>query len=157
MAKWPLYIFIGLMMLIAIGMGLNSRELGSARVDQQAPSLTAVQTEMQGKVWVLNVWASWCQPCAMEHEHLVAFAKQSDIPLVGLSYKDSVRDARKWLEARGNPYQRVLRDPQGNIGLEWGVVAVPQTFVMNAQGQIKAQHTGPVTLEQLKALVEKAQ
>lgn len=99
---------------------------------------------MQGKVWVFNVFASWCGPCIAEHPHLVAFAEQFDVPLVGLNYKDVPEDAMAWLERHGNPFDAVISDVAGDVGLDFGVYGVPETFVIDAEGRVRYKHVGPL-------------
>lgn len=104
---------------------------------------------MQGKVWVLNVWASWCGPCIQEHPYLVSLAQQRDVALVGLNYKDQPLDAQRWLARWGDPFTHLLDDRQGDVGLDWGVYGVPETFVIDQSGQVRYKHVGPVDAEAL--------
>jgi cytochrome c biogenesis protein CcmG/thiol:disulfide interchange protein DsbE len=99
---------------------------------------------MLGKVWVLNVWASWCVSCRAEHRVLNVMVENNKINLIGLNYKDEVADARRWLSRYGDPYQTSVSDIEGLAGIEWGVYGVPETFVIDKKGIVRLKHTGPV-------------
>ncbi|MCL4166457.1 UNVERIFIED_CONTAM: hypothetical protein GTU68_066012 [Idotea baltica] len=106
---------------------------------------------MAGKVWILNVWASWCRECAYEHPVFVELAKQrTDVPIVGLNYKDQPTDAMQWLQRFGNPYSNIVADVEGNVGLNWGVYAVPETFIIDKKGVVQHKVIGVVS-EQMMA------
>lgn len=100
----------------------------------------------QGKVSLLNVWASWCAPCREEHPVLMSLAA-SGVPIYGLNYKDSGDAARRFLSTLGNPYQRVGVDPQGRAAIGLGVYGVPETFAIDGGGRILHRHIGPMTPE----------
>jgi cytochrome c biogenesis protein CcmG/thiol:disulfide interchange protein DsbE len=100
---------------------------------------------MLGKVWMLNVWASWCAACRDEHPHLVAFARNKVVPLVGLNYKDTRLDGLGWLARFGDPYDASLFDQDGRVGIDFGVYGVPETFIIDKQGVIRFKQIGPVT------------
>jgi cytochrome c biogenesis protein CcmG/thiol:disulfide interchange protein DsbE len=102
---------------------------------------------MLGKVWLLNVWASWCVSCREEHPVLVEFSKQGVVPIIGLNYKDVRQDGNDWLATLGNPYQVSAFDNTGRVGIDFGVYGVPETFVIDKQGVIRDKQTGPVTPE----------
>ncbi len=102
---------------------------------------------MLGKVWLLNVWASWCVACREEHPVLVAFASKALVPIYGLNYKDKREDGLKWLSRFGDPYTESLYDPQGRVGLDYGVYGVPETFVIDRAGVVRYKHVGPITPE----------
>ena len=152
----PLIAFLAMAALLGIGLFLDPKEIPSALIDKPAPEfylplLTKEQepanfspSDMQGKRWILNVWASWCVSCRYEHPLLNQIAAQTDIPLIGLNYKDEADDALKWLERRGNPYSKVVQDFEGNAGIDWGVYGVPETFVINEKGSIIYKFSGPI-------------
>ena len=104
---------------------------------------------MKGKVWLLNVWASWCVSCREEHPLLLAFAKTGQAPLVGLNYKDKDADAQRWLAQFGNPYLKSAVDADGRVGIDYGVYGVPETYVIDKAGMIRFKQIGPVTAEVL--------
>ena len=156
----PLIIFIVLLVFLAIGLGLKPREVPSPLINKQAPAFNLPvlgqptqmlsQKDLLGKVWLLNVWASWCVACRVEHPLLVDFAKTGAVPIYGLNYKDKRDDAIRWLTNFGNPYQQSLVDSDGLVGIDFGVYGVPETFVIDKAGVIRLKHIGPVTPEALR-------
>lgn len=156
----PLIIFIVLLIFLAIGLGLKPREVPSPLINKPAPAFNLPvlgetekmlsQKDLLGKVWVLNVWASWCVACRVEHPLLVDFAKTGAVPLYGLNYKDKGEDAIRWLNNFGNPYQQSLVDAEGLVGIDFGVYGVPETFVIDKTGVIRLKHIGPVTVDVLQ-------
>ena len=156
----PLSIFIVLAGFLYVGLGLNPREVPSPLIDKPAPAFRVPQLheaaqsigpeDMRGKVWLLNVWASWCVSCRQEHPLLVELAKQNIVPIIGLNYKDSRADGMKWLSEWGNPYQLSAFDADGKIGIDYGVYGVPETFLIDKAGVIRAKHIGPLTVEALE-------
>jgi cytochrome c biogenesis protein CcmG, thiol:disulfide interchange protein DsbE len=156
----PLLIFIVLVGFLAVGLTRNPREIPSPLINKAAPafSLSALDApeqkisvqDLRGKVWILNVWASWCVACRIEHPLLVEFAKTGTVPIYGLNYKDKRDDAIGWLAKFGNPYTRSLSDTDGVVGIDFGVYGVPETFVIDKTGVIRMKHIGPVTPEVLR-------
>ena len=153
----PLALFGVLVAFLAVGLKLNPREVPSPLIGKPAPAFalthlgdagkTLGREDMLGKVWLLNVFASWCTPCLDEHPHLMAFARKKQVPMVGLNYKDTRQNATQWLARHGNPYDAALFDGDGRIGIDFGVYGVPETFVIDKQGVIRFKHIGPVTPE----------
>jgi cytochrome c biogenesis protein CcmG, thiol:disulfide interchange protein DsbE len=128
----------------------------SPLVGKAAPAFSLPQLEgsasfspkdMAGKVWLLNVWASWCVSCREEHPVLVEFAKTKLAPLVGLDYKDQRDAATAWLARFGNPYDLSVVDADGRVGIDYGVYGVPETYVIDRRGVIRFKHIGPLTRE----------
>ncbi|HRH05108.1 MAG TPA: DsbE family thiol:disulfide interchange protein, partial [Burkholderiaceae bacterium] len=115
-----------------------------------APEKLLSNVDMLGKVWMLNVWASWCVACRVEHPVLMAFAKTNTLPIIGLDYKDTAVDGMKWLAQHGDPYETSVTDPDGRIGINFGVYGVPETFIIDKAGVIRHKHIGPVTDTALK-------
>jgi len=111
------------------------------------------QRDMLGKVWMLNVWASWCVSCREEHPVLVGLSKRNIVPIYGLNYKDERKDALAWLGQLGNPYTVSIMDADGRIGIDYGVYGVPETYVIDKQGVIRYKQIGPVTPEILDAKI----
>ena len=159
---WPLAIFLLLMGFLAVGLKLNPREVPSPLVGKPAPAFdlpllrqpgekigTAARrfapSDMRGKVWLLNVWASWCVSCRDEHPMLLALAKRGVMPILGLNYKDKGDDAQRWLKQFGDPYQLSVVDADGRIGIDYGVYGVPETYLIDAAGVIRYKQIGPVT------------
>lgn len=151
----PLGIFIALTALLAIGLKLDPREVPSPLINKPAPAFTLPKlhaldetisvADLQGKVWILNVWASWCVACRTEHPLLVEFARQHPVTLVGLNYKDEEMAAKQWLRQLGDPYTFSAFDKDGRAGIDWGVYGVPETFVIDKRGVIRFKQIGPVT------------
>jgi cytochrome c biogenesis protein CcmG, thiol:disulfide interchange protein DsbE len=114
------------------------------------PQQSFKSEEMRGRVWLLNVWASWCQTCRYEHPVLLDLARTGLVPIYGLNYKDERRDALAWLEAFGDPYTLSVSDTSGRVGIDYGVTAVPETFLIDREGRIRYKQIGPVTEEVLQ-------
>jgi cytochrome c biogenesis protein CcmG, thiol:disulfide interchange protein DsbE len=160
----PLVLFIGLAVFLALGLKLDPREVPSPLIDKAAPAFAAPtladpgrtirREDLLGKVWILNVWASWCEACRDEHPVLLDFARGRALTLIGLNYKDERDAGAAWLQRLGNPYTDSLFDPQGRIGLDYGVYGVPETFVIDRQGVVRYKHIGPLTPEVLRDKVE---
>jgi cytochrome c biogenesis protein CcmG/thiol:disulfide interchange protein DsbE len=106
--------------------------------------------DMRGQVWLFNVWASWCVSCREEHPLLVELARAGTVPVIGLNYKDQTPDALQWLAQHGNPYLLSAVDANGNIGIDYGVYGVPETFVIDKQGVIRYKQIGPITPQALQ-------
>lgn len=107
-------------------------------------------SQLRGAPYLLNVWASWCTPCLQEHPLVLALARQRNIRIVGLNYKDEASNANRWLQRHGNPYDDVVVDPHGRTAIDFGVYGVPETFLIDADGQIRFKHVGPMTGEVLQ-------
>jgi cytochrome c biogenesis protein CcmG/thiol:disulfide interchange protein DsbE len=103
--------------------------------------------DWRGRVWVLSVWASWCGPCREEHPLLLELARQGGVTLIGLNYKDDPRDAQEWLRQAGDPFLTTLVDRHGDVGTQYGVRGVPETWVIDSAGIIRHRHTGPLTAQ----------
>ena len=156
----PLAGFIVLVVFLAIGLNRNPRDVPSPLIGKPAPDFKVPQladaaktfspADMKGKVWLLNVWASWCVSCRQEHPLLVSFAKNGAVPIVGLNYKDQVDDGKKWLANFGDPYLLSAVDADGRVGINYGVYGVPETYVIDKAGTIRLKHTGPITPDSLK-------
>jgi cytochrome c biogenesis protein CcmG/thiol:disulfide interchange protein DsbE len=99
----------------------------------------------KGGVSLVNVFASWCGPCRVEHPLLMDIAAQDMLPLWGLNYKDQPDDATRWLKQLGDPYTQIGSDLSGRVGIDWGVYGVPETFVVDAEGRIVYKHIGVLT------------
>jgi cytochrome c biogenesis protein CcmG/thiol:disulfide interchange protein DsbE len=156
----PLGIFLILLVFLGIGLRLKPQEIPSPFIGKPAPAFTLTllhdaqksfsPKDMLGKVWVLNVWASWCAPCRAELPALMALTKAAAIPIVGLNYTDTRSAGNKWLASFGNPYQLSAFDADGKVGIDYGVYGVPETFVIDKSGFIRLKHAGPVTEDDIK-------
>ena len=179
----PLGIFLVLVAFLAIGLKRNPQEIPSPLLGKPAPlfSLSTLNPggakfgpqDMKGKVWMLNVWATWCVACRDEHPLLVAFSKTNQLPIVGLNYKEvqaqdapagrqltpeeKLRIARErsavWLQRLGDPYAISVFDLDGRVGIDYGVYGVPETYIIDKEGVIRFKQVGAVTLETLQSQI----
>ena len=155
----PLGIFVALVAFLAVGLGLKPREVPSPLIGKPAPNFSlavlhepsklAQPKDMLGKVWLLNVWATWCGACREEHPVLMDLARKGIVPIYGLDYKDNSMQALVLLRQMGNPYQVTAFDADGRVGIDYGVYGVPETYVIDQQGIIRYKLVGPVTQELL--------
>jgi cytochrome c biogenesis protein CcmG/thiol:disulfide interchange protein DsbE len=153
----PIIVFVVLAGFLFAGLSLNPREVPSPLVGKPAPQFTLAQLEqadktfgpkdMQGQVWLLNVWASWCVACRQEHPLLVELAKKKAVPIIGFNYKDKPDAAKGWLAQWGDPYDLSVKDLDGRIGIDYGVYGVPETFLIDKAGVIRFKQIGPITEE----------
>jgi cytochrome c biogenesis protein CcmG/thiol:disulfide interchange protein DsbE len=175
----PLGLFLVLVVFLAIGLNRDPHEVPSPLVGKAAPTFQLEKlgspgqsfspADMRGKVWLLNVWSSWCVSCRAEHPLLVAFARQGGLPIVGLNYKEVRGDgetdvskldpaaeltltrsrAAAWLAQHGNPYTLSVLDMDGRVGIDYGVYGVPETYLIDKAGVIRYKQIGPITPEAL--------
>ena len=160
----PLLLFLGLALMLAAGLGRDPKEVPSPLIGKPAPAFTLTRLDdaqqsikrddLLGKVWMLNVWASWCVACREEHPLLVEFSRRKTVPVYGLNYKDARTDGLRWLAKFGNPYDASLFDNDGKVGIDFGVYGVPETFIIDKQGVIRVKHIGPVTETVLRERIE---
>lgn len=163
----PVIAFTAIVAFLLVGLFREPQKIPSPLIDKPAPAFDLpllplkpaqptgaaaaegrfVSSELAGKPYILNVWASWCAPCLQEHPLFVELAKQKLIALIGIGYKDEPTAARNWLARHGNPYDVVAADRDGRVAIDWGVYGVPETFVVDAQGKIRYKHIGPLTAE----------
>ncbi|MBP7646064.1 MAG: DsbE family thiol:disulfide interchange protein [Comamonas sp.] len=151
----PLAVFLGLAVMLGLGLQRDPRALESALLDQPVPifdlpllddqGARLTPQTLRGKVWLLNVWASWCAPCRQELPILVEMSRKDQIAIYGLNYKDQSSKAQALLRVAGNPYVASAVDADGRVGMDFGIHAVPETFVIDAQGRVRYRHLGPVT------------
>ena len=156
----PLAVFLLLAGFLAVGLMRDPREVPSPYIGKPTPAFRLEQLhdarlafapeDMKGKVWLLNVWASWCVSCRVEHPLLVDMAKRKLVPIVGLNYKDKREDGIRWLARYGDPYALSAWDIDGKAGIDLGVYGAPETFVIDKQGVIRYKHIGPITAEALE-------
>ena len=172
---WPRIGFALLVVLLAVGLSLDPREVPSPLVGKPAPMFRLERLEtpgesfspqdMLGKVWLLNVWSTWCISCRQEHPVLLEMAKNPAVTLIGVNYKevrgDGALDADKiapdaeitlalerasaWLRKHGNPYRLSVLDLDGRVGIDYGVYGVPETYLIDKAGIIRLKQTGPIT------------
>lgn len=159
----PLVVFIALVVLLSVGLKLDPKKVPSPLIDKPAPAFslstlfdenkTFDPEQMKGKVWLLNVWASWCVSCRQEHPLIVELSRTGVVTVIGLNYKDTRADAKRWLTRMGNAYPASAFDEKGSVGIDWGVYGVPETFVIDKQGIIRYKQIGPVTREALNETI----
>jgi len=158
----PLALFALLCVFLAIGLTKDPRKVPSPFIDKPAPAFSIAKlhepeakfspADMKGKVWLLNVWASWCVSCRVEHPVLNDMNRRGLVPIVGLNYKDQRADATKWLKQHGDPYVLSAWDFDGKVGIDYGVYGAPETFVIDKQGIIRYKHIGPVSPEDVEKI-----
>ena len=156
----PFIVFVAISVFLYLGLNLKPHEVPSPLIGKPAPAFMLSQLhepakqfsskDMLGKVWLLNVWASWCVSCKEEHPVLVALARQNIVPIYGLDYKDKREDAEAVLARNGDPYVLSLMDKEGRIGIDYGVYGVPETYVIDKQGIIQYKQIGAITPQALK-------
>ena len=152
--RLPLLLFVVLLVFLAIGLSNDPRYVPSPLIDKPAPTFSLptlsnpkkifTPAAMQGRVWLFNAWTSDCPACRQEHPYLLELARQNIIPIVGLNYRDSNQLARGILQQHGNPYEVVVTDHDGSVGIDYGVYAVPETFLIDKHGVIRFKHIGPL-------------
>ena len=155
----PGLIFLGVIAFSLWGL-LSERDpsaVPSALIDKPLPEFDLPPVEglesaglasadlADGQVKAINVFASWCVPCRAEHPVIEALAKDFDLPVYGLNYKDKPADARLWLAELGNPYRAIGADAKGRVAIDFGVSGVPETYIVDGEGVIRYQHIGPIT------------
>ena len=151
----PLVLFLVVVGFLAIGLSRDPHEVPSPLINKAAPTFRLQQLkepsktfsaeDMRGKVWVLNVWASWCVSCREEHPLLIEYAKSGAVPIYGLNWKDKRDDALAWLGDLGDPYVASASDFDGRVAIDYGVYGAPETYLIDKSGIIRYKHIGPVT------------
>jgi len=159
----PLVIFLVLAAFLYAGLGRDTREVPSPLVGKAAPAFVLPllheadkkfsPEQMQGQVWLLNVWASWCGACKDEHPLLMDLSRKNIVPIVGLDYKDKAEDGIATLRKSGDPYTLVIADADGKVGFDYGVYGVPETYVIDKQGVIKYKLIGALNPKNLQETI----
>lgn len=161
MARYSLligfFILMGVFALVLDRMGsgeYNPRDIPTEFIGKAAPGINVPElydpskmvkvSDMQGQVWLFNVWGTWCPECWREHKYLNELSK-SGIPIVGLNWRDEASEAKQMLDRLGNPFVKIGFDPDSSVAMDWGVYGAPETFVINAQGIVVAKHAGGIT------------
>ncbi len=151
----PLGVFMVLSAFLTVGLRLDPHHIPSPLIDRPAPAFSLAQlhdqdatfapAEMLGRVWLLNVWASWCVSCRDEHAVLNTLARTGLVPIYGLAYKDNRENALAFLGSRGNPYVLSIQDVDGRVGIDYGVYGVPESYLIDKAGVVRFKHIGPIT------------
>lgn len=164
----PLGLFLALVVLLGVGLTLDPRDVPSVLIDKKAsefslpdlfdPSKRVDSASMKGRVWLLNVWGTWCPECWREHEFLIYLAEQEKVPIVGIDWRDNDAEAKEFLREKGNPFIAVGVDPESNAIMDLGVYGAPETFLIDKLGVIRKKHKGAMTLqvwrEEFKPLID---
>ncbi|WXT99428.1 MAG: Thiol:disulfide interchange protein DsbE [Catillopecten margaritatus gill symbiont] len=167
----PLVVFVVLAWFLYNGLGRDTRKLPSPLIGKSFPSLEVedfqtgekfpLQSRLKNKVSMVNIWASWCVTCRVEHKMLNNIAKWSDVQMVGVNYKDTKKEGERFLEILGNPFDFIVFDDKGKLGLELGVYATPETFIIDKNGVIQFKRIGEITLniwqQQMLPLIKQLQ
>ena len=152
----PVAAFAAVALALGLALERDPAAMPSALVGRAAPAVTLppvagygpgfTEADFRGQVTLLNVFASWCVACRLEHPLLMELAEGGEVQVFGLAYKDDPRDAAAWLDRFGNPYAATAADIHGRAGIDWGVYGVPETFVIGPDGRVAHRHVGPLTV-----------
>lgn len=147
----PLLVFFALALLLWRGLSLDPNYMPSALENRPLPAFTlptldgrsVSERDLRGDIALVNVWATWCPSCHVEHAYLNALAREG-VLIYGINYKDEPDAARRWLAEKGDPYRFSVVDTSGRLGLDLGVTGAPETYLLDAQGVVRLRHQGPV-------------
>lgn len=153
----PILVFAVLVPLLIYGLSRNPGVLPSPYIGKPAPEFTLPNLEnpertvssddYAGEYALVNVWATWCVGCRQEHDFLLTLAEREEIPIYGLNWRDKGDAARQWLRELGDPYVATGFDPDGRVGIDWGVYGAPETFLVGPDGTVLHKHVSPLTEE----------
>lgn len=155
----PIAVFASMAIILWYGLSRNPNDLPSALIGKSVPefSLPAIEGSnipsftsadlKSGGVSVVNIWASWCGPCRLEHPIMMELSKRTDIRLYGINNKDKPENARRFLGTLGQPYVAIGADTDGRTTIDWGSYGVPETFIVDGQGMIRFKWIGPLSPE----------
>lgn len=155
----PVIIFLALGLLLAVGLKIadHKTEIPSPLIGKKMPEFalpvlgeegrTVSDKDLVGKPFLLNVWASWCPTCRYEHPVITDLAESGAVRVIGLNYRDEAADAQQWLRRFGNPYEFSLADVSGRTGIDFGVYAAPESFLVDAEGNVVFKQIGAMTYE----------
>ena len=153
----PFAAFIALAAALWLGLGRDPSILPSVLIDRPVPEFALapvragdtqfVSSDLGGEVSLINVFASWCGPCRIEHPTLMALAAEQRVPIFGINGKESPEDCLRYLAEAGDPYARIGSDESGRFALDLGVTGAPETFIVDRHGRIRFKQVGPITPE----------
>ena len=158
----PLILFAVMAAFLFRGLSLDPQSMPSALIDRPLPEFTLPalgedrtlsRGDLLGQVALLNVWATWCVSCRVEHPFLQQIA-DSGVPIYGVNYKDEDAAALRWLQELGNPYRANIADHEGGLGLDLGVYGAPETYLLDAAGVIRYRHVGVVDEREWQTVLE---
>ena len=147
------FLLLAALLLVGLRLAPDKETIPSPLIGKPAPDFTLPRlhgegklsrTDLLGEPYLLNVWASWCPGCRVEHEQVSRIAQSGEIPVYGLNYKDAPDDARRWLKRYGDPYKAILQDLDGQVGIDFGVYGAPETFLIDARGIVRYKYIGPM-------------
>ena len=148
----PLAIFAVMLVYFALGLREDPSEIPSQMIDRALPEFELAgvaegepglsNTDLLGQVSLLNVFGSWCPPCAIEHPMLMQISRSGRVPIYGVDWRDPPGAGAAWLERNGNPYQRVGDDAQGRLAIDLGITGAPETFLIDREGRVRFHHVG---------------
>ena len=157
---FPALGFAAIALFFAVGLQRDPSVIPSTFIDQAAPPIALPPLspgqegisalDLQGDITLVNIFASWCGPCRVEHPLLMRLAEQGEVRVYGINYKDRPEDAENWLRQLGDPYARIGVDRNGRAAIDWGVYGVPETFLIDSTGRIRFKQVGPLTSEVLE-------
>ena len=159
----PVLIFVAIGIGLAVGLTRDPSKLPSALLDKTMPTFELppiegrggeglARADLEGRVGLVNVFASWCVPCRAEHPLLMQLAEEG-VAIYGINYKDPAEQAAGWLAELGDPYRQIGADRDGRVSIDWGVYGVPETFVIDADGRIRHKHVGPLRPEDVEETI----
>ena len=114
--------------------------------------LTSKEIFKEDKFYIVNIWASWCVPCRIEHPLLMILSKNQSVELIGLNYRDNLNNAKNYIDKFGNPYSQILTDSDGTLSVEFGAYGVPETFIVDKNKMIVKKFLGPITKNIVKEI-----
>jgi cytochrome c biogenesis protein CcmG/thiol:disulfide interchange protein DsbE len=158
MSRWialvPLLLLLALVAYFAIGLGQDSRTIRSVLIDKPLPAFDLPKFgedgarfgdgDLKGRVSLLNIFASWCITCRVEHPLLVKLTREKRVAIYGLAWKDKPHELKDWLDELGNPYLAIAEDASGRTAIDLGVTGAPETYVIDRQGRIRFKHVGVI-------------
>ena len=153
----PLLVFLVVGVFLFLSLNSDPNKLPSPLVGKKFPIIKGtdfysnetvrLNDLMDNNLALVNVWASWCVTCRKEHQVIMNIAKNTNLKLIGINYKDTKSDGEEYLKVMGNPFDEIVFDPNGEIGMELGVYATPETFLISREGLIIHKHIGEITKE----------
>lgn len=150
----PLIAVVVFIPILILGLNTDPRKLPSPYIGKPAPqfelpglkdpSITVSTASLEGRMTLVNIWATWCVGCRAEHQYLMQLAEQGTIPIYGINWRDSRKQALSWLEQLGDPYVVSGFDADARVGIDWGAYGAPETFLVNPQGIVLYRFAGPL-------------